>query len=137
MILFAFKEALSYRILDRQQAEQRRAEQLVKKKAQAEQAKRDKDKAARDQKLRTQKIRSAVFLAARKGDEEKVKKGIYEDSVDAAGGEVKRGNEDLLDKSKFPQDPLETLLHIAASRGNKQLVEWLIDHSMLILVPPS
>ena len=70
-------------------------------------------------------------------DEEKVKKGIYEDSVDAAGGEVKRGNEDLLDKSKFPQDRLETLLHIAASQGNKQLVEWLIDHSMLILFPPS
>ena len=112
--MFAFKEAFSYRILDRQQAEQRRAEQLAKKKAQAEQAKRDKDKAARDQKLRTQKIRSAVFLAARKDDVEKVKKGIYEDSVDAAGGEVKRGNEDLDDGDFEPLWPDSFLIAVSA-----------------------
>lgn len=71
--------------------------------------------------------RSAVFNAARAGDASKVKKGVWEDDVDAAGGEVKRGCERFV--SSPPKDPQETLLHIAARNGDADLVEWLDAHS--------
>lgn len=60
-----------------------------------------------------------------------MKKGIWEDNVDAAGGEVKIGSEEFFNLEDLPKDPHETLLHIAASKGNKELVEWLVNHSKL------
>ena len=58
-----------------------------------------------------------------------MKKGIWEDNVDAAGGEVKKGSEEFV--SKMPADSLETLMHIAASIGDADFVQWLDDHSQL------
>ena len=69
-----------------------------------------------------------MFAAARNGDAEAVKKGVYEDDVDAAGGEVKLGHDEFV--KVVPKDRKETLLHIAAKRGDAELVEWLCSHSM-------
>ncbi|KIY43588.1 hypothetical protein FISHEDRAFT_25805, partial [Fistulina hepatica ATCC 64428] len=71
--------------------------------------------------------RSAVFTAARKGDADVVKKDIWHSGVDASGGEVLPGCEDLV--AKAPKDPQETLLHIAVKSGNRDLVEWLHTHN--------
>jgi hypothetical protein len=54
-----------------------------------------------------------------------VKKGVWEDEVDAAGGEVKTGCEEYVTS---PKDRKETLLHIAARNGDFELVEWLDAH---------
>jgi hypothetical protein len=77
----------------------------------------------------TQTLRSAAFAAARSGNAEKVKKCIYEDEVDAAGGEIKNGCESFVDRK--PNDPSETLLHIAAKMGNADLMGWLDTHGEL------
>jgi hypothetical protein len=75
----------------------------------------------------SQTLRSAAFAAARSGNAEKVKKYIYEDELDAAGGEIKTGCESFVDRK--PKDPSETLLHIVAKKlGNADLVEWLDTH---------
>lgn len=58
-----------------------------------------------------------------------MKKGIWEDQVEADGGEVKHGCEEFV-KQK-PKDSKETLLHIAAWMGQAELVEWLDRRSML------
>ena len=84
---------------------------------------------ARTQQEQSQILRSSIFAAARRGDSNKVQKGIWEDSVDAAGGEIKAGC-DAFVKSK-PLDPQETLAHIAASRGDANLFEWLDTHGEL------
>lgn len=96
------------------------------KKAQAEVSRKIAESKAKALLEQSQAIRSAVFAAARNGDAQKVKKGIYEDHVDAAGGEIKRDC-DAFVKSK-PQDPLETLSHIAAARDDADLLEWLDTH---------
>ena len=82
------------------------------------------------QQQRGQALRSATFAAARRGDAKQVKKGVYEDNVDAAGGEVKKGCEEFV--TTPPADPKETLMHIAAKNGDADLVEWLDAHSKLI-----
>jgi len=74
-----------------------------------------------------QERRSTVFGAARAGDAAKVKAGIYEYNVDAAGGEVRKGSESFI--THPPKDPLETLMHICAKRGDIDLLEWLDTHS--------
>lgn len=56
-----------------------------------------------------------------------MKKGIWEDGVDASGGEIKIGCEDFAPHPVI--DKQETLLHIAAMKGNVDLVEWLDVHS--------
>jgi ankyrin repeat protein len=68
-------------------------------------------------------LRSTVFAAARRGDTEQVKKCIWEDNVEADGGEIRPGCETFV-KQK-PNDASETLLHISASLGNVELVEYL------------
>ena len=73
-----------------------------------------------------------MFSAARQGDNEKVKKGVWEDEVDAAGGEVRRGCESFV--KSMPADNSETLLHIATRRGDAELVEWLDTHSMIFVL---
>ena len=73
-----------------------------------------------------------VFAAARKGDAPKVKKGVYEDQVDAAGGEIKPGCDAFVKKP--PTDPSETLLHITAERGDAELFEWLDTHGKCVML---
>ena len=60
------------------------------------------------------------------GDFARVKKGVWEESVDAAGGEVLPGSEQFI--PQHPKDANETLLHIAARQGNIEFVEWLDNH---------
>lgn len=112
--------------LERMAAEVRQKAKASKKKSQAEALRKTAEKKAKAQLERSQDLRSAVFAAARNGDSKVVKKGIYEDQVDAAGGEVKRDCDEFV-KSK-PRDPSETLSHIAAARGDVDLVEWLDTH---------
>lgn len=107
-------------------ADERKKTKKQNRKAQAEVQRQKAEQTAREQQCRVQLVRSEVFTAARNDDAEKVKKGIWEDNVDAAGGEVKVGCEDFV--PKHPEDPQETLLHIASRNGDINLVEWLDDH---------
>lgn len=75
-----------------------------------------------------QALRSKVFEAARRKDAAAVKKGVYEDNVDASGGEIRKGAESFAKST--PVDPKETLLHIAAKHGDIDLVRWLDSHGM-------
>lgn len=127
------EEAERKRVRERERQEEARTA------ASRRQAKADARKTDREEKIRAdaervkqakldvQKKRLAVFAAARKGQYEAVKKGVWEEDVDAAGGEVRSGAEDAVKPS--PRDPKETLLHIVARLGNQEIVEWLVDHS--------
>ncbi|KAK0196763.1 DnaJ-domain-containing protein [Armillaria mellea] len=108
-------------------AEQRRKEKLKAKKARAAVQRRQAKQAIRTHLQKAQALRSAVFAAAREGNATKVKAGVWEDEVDAAGGEIKRECEKFV--SKKPRDPQETLLHIAALKGDHELVTWLDVHN--------
>ena len=55
-----------------------------------------------------------------------MKKGVWEDEVDAAGGEIKKGCESFVESP--PKDLRETLSHIAAAKGDVDLVKWLDTH---------
>lgn len=110
-------------------AEEKKEQDAKKKKVKAETNRSAAAKSAQDSKQRRQTLRSAVFAAARSGDSAKVKKGIWEDQVDAAGGEIAPGCEKLVQKK--PQDSSETLMHIAVQRDDKDLLEWLDSHSEL------
>lgn len=79
------------------------------------------------QQQRVQALRSATFAAARAREASKVRQGIWEHGVDPAGGEIKTGCENYV--AAYPEDPMETLLHIAAEKGDAGLVEWLDAHS--------
>lgn len=118
-------------MVDRREAEERQKAKTSKKKVQAEATRKAAEDKARAQQERVQTRRSAVFAAARKGDIDAVKKAVWEDEVDAAGGEIKTGC-DAFAKIK-PTDPRDTLSHIAASNGNVILVEWLDTHGMIYL----
>jgi len=107
-------------------AAERREQKAFNKKAKAEAERETAAKSARSQQERLQMLRSAVFVAARNGDVDKVKKGIWEDMVDAAGGEMSNGCASLVHEET--QDKLETLMHIIAKQGNKELLEWLGSH---------
>lgn len=76
-------------------------------------------------KLTQQKKRSAIFIAARAGRWEQVKKGIWEGHIDADGGEVLTGLEEIVPK---PKEPKATLLHLAAKAGVMDVFKWLVDH---------
>lgn len=112
---------------ERREAEERQRAKAALKKAEAETRRRQAAQTAQAQQERAQTLRSATFAAARAGDVKLVKKSVWEDSVDPAGGEVKTGCEKFVEKQ--PQDPQETLLHIAAQKGDVDLVEWLNAHS--------
>ena len=68
-----------------------------------------------------QTLRSQIFAAARKGDAATVRRGVWEQNVDAAGGELLKGS-DAPVRSR-PTDLKETLMHIAARNGDLDLVE--------------
>ncbi|EIN07258.1 DnaJ-domain-containing protein [Punctularia strigosozonata HHB-11173 SS5] len=112
---------------ERKRAEERKKAKATKKKKDAAEVKKLNEASILAQRQHTQSIRSAIFAAARQGDAAKVKKGIWEDNVDASGGEVKPGCGAFVDHP--PQDPRETLLHIAAQRGDLELVQWLDSHN--------
>lgn len=111
---------------ERLEAEKRQKNKVEAKKAQAEAVRKSSEERAKLLLRQAQTIRSSVFAAAREGNSAKVKKGIWEDTVDAAGGEVKPGSTEFV--KNHPRDPKETLLHIASTSGDLELVEWLDSH---------
>ena len=111
---------------ERKAAEKRQKEKASKKKAHVETSRKAAEDKAREQQRQTQMLRSAVFAAARNGDVAAVKNGIWQDAVDAAGGEIRNGCETWV-KSP-PKDPQETLAHIVANAGERDLFEWLDTH---------
>lgn len=108
-------------------AANRKAAKANKKKAENEERLKKNAEHVKNAKLQAQTKRSHIFTNARKGDSEAVKRGIWEDCVDAAGGEIL--DAEGLEGFAQPADPKETLLHIAARLGDEILVEWLVDHS--------
>ncbi|KAG1772803.1 DnaJ-domain-containing protein [Suillus occidentalis] len=112
---------------ERKEAAERQQVKVASKKAESIAARKRAAETAEAQQQRAQTIRSEAFSAARKGDAVKVRKAIWEDNVDAAGGEIKPGCETYVKRP--PEDPKETLLHIATQRGDVDLVEWLDAHS--------
>ncbi|KAJ7632817.1 hypothetical protein FB45DRAFT_913589 [Roridomyces roridus] len=114
------------REIERAAAEERQKAKTEAKKAQAQVQRSKAEAAALALQKQAQAKRTAVFTAARAGQSDKVKKGVWEDGVDAAGGEVQAGCNAFV---KTPKDPQQTLLHIAAQNGDKDLIEWLDAHS--------
>lgn len=112
---------------ERKEAEQRKREKSASKKAEAEARRRKAAESLEVRQRRAQTLRSVAFAAARAGDAQRVKKAIWEDLVDPAGGEVKLGCDSFIRTQ--PQDPTETLLHIATQNGDVDLVKWLDAHS--------
>ncbi|KAH7889399.1 DnaJ-domain-containing protein [Phlebopus sp. FC_14] len=125
----AERKAFEARMRDkeRREAEERQRAKAASKKAEAEKQRKKAAQTAQAQQQRAQTLRSAAFAAARAGDATQVKKGVWEDGVDPAGGEVRVGCERYVKEQ--PQDPKETLLHIATQKGDVDLVEWLDAHS--------
>ncbi|KAF8350567.1 hypothetical protein F5887DRAFT_1126209 [Amanita rubescens] len=111
---------------ERQQAEERRQQKRAAKKSQAKAKAQKAEQTAQKMKERAQTLRSNVFQAAREKKSAKVKDGIDEFSVDANGGEVRTGCEEFV--KIFPDDPRETLSHIATKNGDADLVEYLDRH---------
>ncbi|KAF5389840.1 hypothetical protein D9757_003696 [Collybiopsis confluens] len=111
---------------ERAEAEERQKAKKGEKKAKAKVQRQQAQDSARARREKIQTNRSAVFRAARQGDAAQVKKAVWEDNVDAAGGEVKTGYEEFV--KIMPKDPQETLLHIAARHGDSDLVQWLEEH---------
>jgi hypothetical protein len=95
----------------------RRKNKAKEKKTTSEQSKQAAEEVMRKSKLEAQSKRSAVFAAARSGQDELVKNGIWERGVDAAGYEDGTAG------------PKETLLHIAVSKNSLDLISWLDAHS--------
>ena len=115
------------------QAEKRQKCKIEAKKAQAEAVRRSSEERAKLLLQQAQTIRSSIFAAAREGNSAKVKKGIWEDAVDAAGGEVKHGSAKFV--KDHPRDAKETLMHIASASGDFELVKWLDSHGMYSSFP--
>lgn len=113
--------------IEKRAAEARQKAKKAKKRGQAEASRQNAEMAVRSQLQRAQDLRSATFAAARAGDAAKVKKGVYEENVDAAGGEIKKGCEDFV--AHTPKDPNETMLHIAVKNDDVELAKWLDAHS--------
>lgn len=106
----------------------RQKEKAERKREKAEQDRQSAAKVLAEKRGKMQALRSSVFAAARKGDVEAVKNGVWEQEIDPSGGEIRPGCDHLVRQK--PADPHETLLHIAARHGNKDLLEWLGSHSL-------
>lgn len=125
-ILFSFFPLFSYPISERVAASERQRVKILNKKAEAELQRRKAEHTIYLRQQQVQVARSAVFAAACKGDAKGVEKGVWENEVDAAGGEVKDGCQIFVEDP--PKDLQETLLHIAARKGDHNLVRWLDGH---------
>ncbi len=112
---------------ERREAQKRQREKASAKKASVQASRKTAEEKARAQQEQMQTLRSRIFAAARKGDAATVRKGVWEQNVDAAGGEVLKGSEVSV-KSR-PADPKETLMHIAARNGDLELLECLGKYS--------
>lgn len=111
-------------MIESRRAAQRQKSKAAKRSAAYVQSRTEAEQKAVKIKLEHQELRSKTFSAARRGDFSAVRKYIYEDAVDAAGPErIPDNGQGAVSVSK------ETLLHIAASQKDLQLVPWLIDHS--------
>lgn len=119
-------------MIERAAAEARQRVKVERKKTQAEFQRKKTEQTIRNGQQQAQELRSAVFAAARSGNAEKVKKGVWEDTVDAAGGEIRAGCQEFVVNP--PEDSQEALMHIAAHNGDLDLVRWLDTNSMVSLV---
>ncbi|KAI0336488.1 hypothetical protein GY45DRAFT_1315875 [Cubamyces sp. BRFM 1775] len=118
---------LQQRDKERREAEERQRQKASAKKAEAEASRKSAENKARQRQEQLQTLRSKAFAAARRKDSAAVKKAVWEENVDAAGGEIRQGAEAFVKNG--PADPEETLMHIAAKNGDLDLVEWLDSHS--------
>ena len=118
---------------ERREAEERQRLKASAKKAEAEALRKTAENKARQRQEQLQSLRSKAFAAARRKDSAAVKKAVWEDNVDAAGGEIGQGAEAFV--KNRPADPKETLMHIAAKNGDLDFVEWLDSHSTDQLCP--
>lgn len=125
---------LAHRATERKQAEERQKVKVAQKQAQAVASKKSAEEKARAREQQLQRLRSEVFAAARRGDSARVRKGVYEDNVDASSGEVRKGGDKFVEA--LPNDTRETLLHIAAKQGDADLLEWLESHGGSSCQPP-
>ncbi|KAK2466791.1 hypothetical protein APHAL10511_001049 [Amanita phalloides] len=121
------RERERQRETERHQAKERQQHKKAAKKAQAKAKTQKAEQTAQTLQERAQTLRSRVFQAAREKNSAKVKEGIYEFSVDASGGEARVGCEKFV--KILPEDPQETLLHIATKNGDADLVEYLDRHN--------
>lgn len=117
---------------ERLEAEKRQKQKVEEKKAKAAAARKSSEDRAQQILRKAQSTRSSVFAAARQNKPDIVRKGIWEDGVDAAGGEIKPSCSQFI-KSP-PADPQETLLHIAIRNNDLELVQWLDSHSKRFLI---
>ncbi|KAJ8519514.1 hypothetical protein ONZ45_g3589 [Pleurotus djamor] len=108
-------------------AEKRQEAKRKNKKAAATNQKKHARDVLRSKQRESQVLRSQVFAAARANDVATVKRGIWEQGVDASGGEIKVGCEEFIQSPVA--DKQETLLHIAAMNGDTELVKWLDAHN--------
>ena len=106
-----------------------RKQQKQKKKEDRAKARKQQAGTIKETKRASQRRRSEVFEMARVGDVESVKKGVWEQNVDAAGPECLVGMEDDPTCPGHTHDKRETLLHIFARRGDLDTLKWLLDHS--------
>lgn len=123
-----YRSALS----EMKDAATRQKEKAKRKREKAKQDRHTAEKVLASQQENIQALRSKVFAAARNGDADAVKKGVWEHDVDPSGGEIKPGCDHLV--CQKPLDPRETLLHIAARQGNTDLLEWLGSHSSFLFL---
>lgn len=114
--------------LESRLAAERQKAKAAKRNAAFAQSRVEAEKKLQNAKERRQYLRSDTFSSARRGDSANVRKRIYEDGVDAAGPEYINS-----DELSGQTASLETLLHIAATQKDLELVSWLIDHSEQIM----
>ncbi|KAG9318841.1 hypothetical protein JVU11DRAFT_945 [Chiua virens] len=81
---------------ERKEAEERQRAKAATRKAEAEGRRKKATETAQFQHKRVQTLRSAAFAAARAGEASTVKKAVWEDEVDPAGGEIKMGCENYV-----------------------------------------
>ncbi|KAI0748076.1 hypothetical protein C8Q80DRAFT_1170004 [Daedaleopsis nitida] len=111
----------------RREAGERQRKKNSAKKAEAAASRMTVEQKVRTQQEQAQTRRSDVFAAARRKNADVVKKGVWEDNVDASGVEILKGSEGFVKDP--PADVKETLLHIASNNGDLDLVQWLDSHS--------
>jgi hypothetical protein len=102
-----------------QEGAARRAHKNAKKKSKVAEASEIAARKLKEAREKTKSVSDKIWMAALRGDWERVKKGIWEEGVDPClEGEVGKGKA----KRKL------SLMHLCVQSGTKELVEWLIRH---------